>query len=389
LSCGLGLQVYYGAGPNHPMEPGSGLFVAEVCGRVAFANAKPDDGTWVGINLDLIWWGSESVVELDQHFVSFSQKCMSIARIYHCLCHKPEASLTPQVLQRSRPFSPFTIKSLNMLNGGAIHTKLIMLRNPIRNFINMRARHPFAARNKRRTVPEQLIHIFQVQTFRLRLEAPEEYGVEEVADDEDEVEFLMSVSANSRTSRIWRDVWLLTQPIEVIAMGVTWPIIVLKAKDVIAPHETPFKRIAVPKSSAGMAQLSGPLVMKKTVIYVSNTASLRQSTKLTKIEEPRKHDKSPMRTRVVGIGRVNLDNRSIDNERKAKKQTSKNLQRSPPQRVDSQNANSSTNKRNNRIHSLEQQRSAGRNTDLGKDLRAEILDSWYSCHLAAGLDCHY
>lgn len=45
LSCGLGLQVYYGAGPNHPMEPGSGLFVAEVCGRVAFANAKPDDGT--------------------------------------------------------------------------------------------------------------------------------------------------------------------------------------------------------------------------------------------------------------------------------------------------------------------------------------------------------
>lgn len=45
LSCGLGFQVYYGAGPNHPMEPGSGLFVAELCGGVAFANAKPDDGT--------------------------------------------------------------------------------------------------------------------------------------------------------------------------------------------------------------------------------------------------------------------------------------------------------------------------------------------------------
>lgn len=45
LSCGLGLQVYYGAGPNHPMEPGRGLFVAEMCGSVAFANAKPDDGT--------------------------------------------------------------------------------------------------------------------------------------------------------------------------------------------------------------------------------------------------------------------------------------------------------------------------------------------------------
>jgi hypothetical protein len=45
LSCGLGFQVYYGAGPNHPMEPGSGLFVAGLCGTVAFANAKPDDGT--------------------------------------------------------------------------------------------------------------------------------------------------------------------------------------------------------------------------------------------------------------------------------------------------------------------------------------------------------
>ena len=45
FSCGLGFQVYYGAGPNHPMEPGSGLFVAELCGGVAFADAKPDDGT--------------------------------------------------------------------------------------------------------------------------------------------------------------------------------------------------------------------------------------------------------------------------------------------------------------------------------------------------------
>jgi hypothetical protein len=45
LSCGTGFQVYYGAGPNHPMEPGSGLFVAELCGRAYFANAKPDDGT--------------------------------------------------------------------------------------------------------------------------------------------------------------------------------------------------------------------------------------------------------------------------------------------------------------------------------------------------------
>jgi hypothetical protein len=55
-----------------------------------------------------------------------------------------------------------------------------------------------------------------------------------------------------------------------MAIGVTWPIIVLKAKEVIAPHDTPFRRIAVPKSSAGIAQLSGPLVMKKTTTPVSH-----------------------------------------------------------------------------------------------------------------------
>lgn len=63
---------------------------------------------------------------------------------------------------------------------------------------------------------------------------------------------------------------ILTQPMDVIAIGVTWPIIVLKANEVIAPHDTPFRRIAVPKSSAGIAQLRGPLVMKKTMTRVSN-----------------------------------------------------------------------------------------------------------------------
>jgi hypothetical protein len=83
-----------------------------------------------------------------------------------------------------------------MLNS-TIDTILIMLRNPISNFINMRARHPLAPRHKRRTITEQLIHIFQIKPFRLRLKTPEENGVEEVADYEDEVEFLASVSANS------------------------------------------------------------------------------------------------------------------------------------------------------------------------------------------------
>jgi hypothetical protein len=87
-----------------------------------------------------------------------------------------------------------------MLNR-TINTKLIMSRDPVRNFIDMRARHPLAPRNKCWTIPEQLIHILQVKPFRLRLEAPEEDRVEEVADDKDEVEFLLSVSARFHTSK--------------------------------------------------------------------------------------------------------------------------------------------------------------------------------------------
>ena len=45
LNCGEGALVYYGAGPNHPAAPGSGLWVAELCGNVQYGSAKPDDGT--------------------------------------------------------------------------------------------------------------------------------------------------------------------------------------------------------------------------------------------------------------------------------------------------------------------------------------------------------
>lgn len=45
LNCGQGLLAFAGVGPLRPMAPGTGLFVAELCGRVEFANAKPDDGS--------------------------------------------------------------------------------------------------------------------------------------------------------------------------------------------------------------------------------------------------------------------------------------------------------------------------------------------------------
>jgi hypothetical protein len=112
-------------------------------------------------------------------------------------------------------------------------------------------------------VSEKLIHIFQIQALRLRLEAPKEYCIRQIADDEYNVilpllpQPLVSIAISDQTGG------RLT-PIAVTAIGVTCPIIVLNAKEVIAPQETPFSRIAVPKSSAGIDQLSGPLVMKKT-----------------------------------------------------------------------------------------------------------------------------
>lgn len=45
LSCGQGLLGYYAAGPNHPMSPGAGWYISEICGFVDFGAAKPDDGT--------------------------------------------------------------------------------------------------------------------------------------------------------------------------------------------------------------------------------------------------------------------------------------------------------------------------------------------------------
>lgn len=45
LSCGQGLLGYYAAGPNHPMSPGAGWYISELCGWVQLTNAKPDDGS--------------------------------------------------------------------------------------------------------------------------------------------------------------------------------------------------------------------------------------------------------------------------------------------------------------------------------------------------------
>lgn len=45
MNCGESLLAYYDAGPLSPMEPGAGLWVANICGTAEFGSAEPDDGT--------------------------------------------------------------------------------------------------------------------------------------------------------------------------------------------------------------------------------------------------------------------------------------------------------------------------------------------------------
>lgn len=45
MNCGEGMLAYYDAGPSTPMSPGTGWYVAELCGHVNYGSSKPDDGT--------------------------------------------------------------------------------------------------------------------------------------------------------------------------------------------------------------------------------------------------------------------------------------------------------------------------------------------------------
>lgn len=45
LNCGESLLAYYDAGPNSPMAPGAGWWVANICGSAEYGSAPPDDGT--------------------------------------------------------------------------------------------------------------------------------------------------------------------------------------------------------------------------------------------------------------------------------------------------------------------------------------------------------
>jgi hypothetical protein len=53
-----------------------------------------------------------------------------------------------------------------------------------------------------------------------------------------------------------------------IAVGVTWPIIVLKAKEIMVASETPLERVLVSNISAGMIHDKGPHVALKLKLKI-------------------------------------------------------------------------------------------------------------------------
>jgi hypothetical protein len=64
-------------------------------------------------------------------------------------------------------------------------------RNISCQIINIRARSPLTAGDKRRTVAEEFIHVFEIEPLGFRLETPEEDSVGKVAYDKYDVEFLV------------------------------------------------------------------------------------------------------------------------------------------------------------------------------------------------------
>lgn len=94
------------------------------------------------------------------------------------------------------------INTLDMLDSALIAV-LEVLRDPIGDFVNMRARDPLATGHECRAVTEQLVHVFEVETFRLWLKTPKEYGIGEIADHEDKIESLLRVLVYSWVDRVY------------------------------------------------------------------------------------------------------------------------------------------------------------------------------------------
>lgn len=130
------------------------------------------------------------------------------------------------------------------------------------------------------------------------------------------------------------------------AIGVTWPIIVLNANEVIPPTLTPFRRMAVPNNSAGIAQESGPFKVTASQYHTHSLKGQRRYTytryEEDEIEKPCQRHKGPVRCCVRATSRVLLDDDSVDEESNTHDTSPIDLKRASSYRVNCQNADRST-----------------------------------------------
>jgi len=155
----------------------------------------------------------------------------------------------------------------------------LMLRNLLGILIDMRAGLPLAAWDESRVVAEELVHVLQIEPLGLGLERPEEQGIAEVANDEDEVEL-----PSDRGDGDGRD--LTDHRVE--GEGGHG-----------APGDT-FQAHGRAEEFGG----NGP---------AERAAGPEEHV----VEQPGEHHEGPMSSRVGGRSRVEFDDYSVDDERQA------------------------------------------------------------------------
>lgn len=139
--------------------------------------------------------GSLEQVDIHLHFVYPVQ----VLLIFTSVCPKISYGL---LKKQSSSASLHIVKPFDVLDSALIAV-FDVLSDAIGDFVNMRARDPLAIGHECRAVTEQLVHVFEVETFRLWLETPKEYGTGEIADYEDKIESLLSVLVYSWVDELY------------------------------------------------------------------------------------------------------------------------------------------------------------------------------------------
>ena len=194
----------------------------------------------------------------------------------------------------------------------------------------MRARHPLGAGDEGGRIVEQIIHIFQVQTFCLGQERPEEERVDQIADDEDDVEF----PADGRNGD---GCHLADHRVEGEGGHGT-------PRHALGPH-------------CGAEEFGG-----------DGPRQGATGDEEDEVEDPGHDDEPPMRAGVVDRGGEDLDQSGVHDERDAHKNCPVYLHWASPNGIDDQNAHAGSEEGDNGVDCLKQERCACRYPNLGKDL---------------------